>query len=242
LGSLTKLENLEAYHTALAGTIPESIGNCSALRRIDIFGCELTGTIPESITALQSLQILHLKLNKLTGTIPERIGLMPKLSWVDLASNGLHGTVPQSLGSSTSIEDLRLGAGNKLYGPIPSGLCKNLKVNGGATERAGCDGILCPLGTFSNTGYAGESSGCEKCPAGSSTLYLGSTRSECQVFTEEMILSMFYGVMQGQHWPDEQQKNWGNLDVSVCEWGGLSCDEQGELESIAFPLVGIENY
>lgn len=206
----------------------------------DIFGNRLEEDIPNSITSLSNLQILHLKLNRLSGTIPD-LGSMPKLQWIDLSSNYLHGTVPQSLGTSKTIKDLRLG-NNRLYDPIPSGLCSNPDVNAGVTKKYGCAGILCPIGTYSEVGHAVDPVGCFKCPAGESTLYLGSVRSKCQVFTEAMILTMFFEVMQGHEWPLGLQENWGNYDVPLCKWAGLTCDEDGELESIAFPLVGLEHY
>jgi len=54
-----------------------------------------------------------------------------------------------------------------------------------------------------------------------------------------MILAMLYKVMRGDLWPPARRTNWGDLSVSVCDWAGLSCDENGELESISFPLAGL---
>lgn len=208
-----------------------------------MFSCKLTGTIPSSYLNLESLQILHLKGNKLTGTVPE-LGRLTRMSWLDLSNNAFHGTIPHSLGSSLVIEDLRLG-GNMLYDPIPRGLCANPNVNGGATKQYGCDGILCPLGTFAETsgGHASESHGpCTPCPSSETTLYLGSPRNACQEIRPEEILTMFYDVMQGELWPSRAQHNWGDLTVSICEWAGISCDANGELTGMAFPLVGVDDY
>lgn len=205
-----------------------------------MFNNNFTGEIPNSFTQLDKLQIVNLKGNQLTSTIPD-LGKMQSLTWIDLSNNALHGTIPHSLGSSRIIQELRLG-GNMLYEPIPHGLCSNINLNGGMTMTYGCDGVICPLGTYSDSGHATEQEGCTKCPGGLSTLYLGSTKDACQEFSPEMILSMFFEVMDGESWPASFQKNWGDTSVSVCQWGGLSCDENGELASIAFPLVGLEEY
>jgi hypothetical protein len=208
------------------------------LKRIDAFNNKLTGTIPSSITKISVLQIFHLKDNKLTGTIPG-LGSMQRLSWVDLSNNMLHGTIPQSFGTSRAIEDLRLG-GNFLYEPIPRGLCKNPSLNGGATKMYGCDGVLCPIGTYSDAGHAMETQGCIKCPDGKTTLYLGSSLDKCRTIDAKDVLTMFFEVMQGDTWPEESQKNWGDPNVDVCSWSGISCNKDGELIGMGFPLVGLD--
>ena len=208
----------------------------------DVFNNKFEGPIPSTLLNVDALQILHLKGNRLTGTIPE-LGKLPRMSWIDVSNNNLYGTVPHSLGASLVIEDLRLG-GNGLYDPIPRGLCSNPNVNGGATKLYGCDGILCPLGTYAETsGHASETYGpCVKCPTGETTLYLGSFENACQEISPEEILSMFFEVMQGDIWPVEAQRNWGDLDVNICDWAGISCDANGELMGLAFPLVGLDDY
>ena len=189
---------------------------------------------------MDALQILHLKGNHLTGTIPD-LGRMPRLSWLDLSNNVLHGTIPQSFAISRSIEDLRLG-GNRIYEPIPHGLCNHPNINGGATKQFGCDGVICPLGSYSDVGHAVESHGCTRCPPGETTLYLGSSKAACQTFEPTKILSIFYDVMQGNVWPPAFQHNWGDFEVDICDWAGISCDSSGELISMGFPLVGLEEY
>lgn len=174
------------------------------------------------------------------GTIPE-IGRLPYLTWVDLSNNLLHGTLPQSLGTSRSIEDLRV-TGNMIYEPIPSGLCTNPNVNGGATKQFGCDGVICGLGTYSDVGHATAEIGCSKCPPGETTLYLGSLRTACRVFTPRQILSIFYDVMGGDTWPDEFQEKWRDPQLDLCDWAGMTCDENGELQGVGFPLIGLEEY
>lgn len=192
------------------------------------------------MTLVDALQILHLKENLFTGTIPE-FGRLPTLTWLDLSKNLFRGTVPASLGTSRSIENVHLG-GNMLYEPIPRGLCNNPNVNGGATKTFGCDEVLCPLGTYADNGHAADPGGCTKCPEGQTTLYLGSTKHECKVYTPESILSMFFQVARGDGWPEESKHHWADESMSLCDWAGVTCNEEGEMTSLTFPLVGLDDY
>ena len=119
---------------------------------------------------------------------------------------------------------------------FPRGMCNNPKINRGATKVHGCDGVICPVGTRSDDGYATVDRACEKCPEGASSFYLGSPG--CVAMTEEMILSMLHAVLDGDSWDEQRQKNWNDPKVSVCEWSGIGCDSDGELKSLSIPLVG----
>jgi Leucine rich repeat N-terminal domain len=249
------------YGNELKGPIPDTLSRCTNLKRIgtigisrllrccsspvlvltwidpdtDLFSNKLTGTIPKAIAQVESLQILHLKMNQLTGTIPERYGGLPFLSWFDVSHNFLHGTIPATFGQSRSIKDFRLG-GNMFYDPIPQALCTNSNINGGLTASFGCDGVICPLGTYSDSGHATHADGgCKKCPDGEGTLYLGSPN--CRPFSPEDILSVLFDAMQGERWPDELRENWKNQHVDVCFWSGVICDTKGEIVSIGFPTA-----
>jgi hypothetical protein len=177
-------------------------------------------------------------LNQLTGTISPKFGELPFLSWYDVSSNQLHGTIPATFGGSRSIKDFRLG-GNMIYEPVPQSLCTNTNVNGGLTRMYGCDGVICPLGTFSDPGHATHSEGCKPCPEGLTTMYLGS--SACEEFTEKDILSIFFDVMGGESWNALQKSNWKDDQGSVCDWNGITCDADGEIASIRFPLLGVDD-
>jgi Leucine rich repeat len=200
----------------------------------DVFGNQLTGTIPETIARVKGLQILHLKDNRLTGTIPSEFGELPYLSWFDISQNHLHGTIPASFGRSTSIQDFRI-VDNYIHGTVPRGACtKTSNVNNGAVKVHGCHGIACPQGWYNSRGHATVDHPCEKCPEGYSNLYMSSTF--CEEFTEEDIWAMFFEVMDGHNWPNDDKVNWSNPNIPLCEWGGMICDEKGEVISVAFPL------
>ena len=169
----------------------------------------------------------------MTGTIPPEIGALKEMSWFDASQNFLHGTIPDTFGDSQTIRDFRVGD-NMLHEPVPVSLCNKEELNDGATVAHGCDGVVCSLGTFSETGFATES-GCLPCPKGQSTVYLGSTG--CRTFDEKDILTMIYAVMEGIPWPAGYDETW-NKDNSddVCEWQGVECDENGEIESLTIPV------
>jgi Leucine-rich repeat (LRR) protein len=239
IGLLTALENLEMYGNKFTSTLPDTLGHCTALKRIDLFNNQLTGTIPESLARVSSLQIIHIKLNSLTGTISSGFGELPFLSWFDVSSNQLHGTIPASFGQSQTLKDFRLGGGNMFYDPIPDALCMNENINGGLTKTYGCSGVICPLGTYSDPGHATHADGCKPCPAGKTTLYLGS--SACIKFDEEDYIAMIYDIMAATNNFSIQKGHWDlNREGDVCTWNGISCDEKGEVESISFPLLGLQ--
>lgn len=200
----------------------------------DFFGNALTGSLPSRISSL--VQIIHLKDNRLTGTIPSRYGSLTALSWLDLSLNKMYGTIPESLGSIDILNDIRLG-GNMFYDPIPTKLCHKKTLNDGLTTRFGCDGVLCPLDTYSESGYASDDTGCTPCPVGESALYLGSL--SCERFSEADILSILYEVMIGDDDPQRREANWGNPSKSPCEWDGIVCDRNGEITTISFPLMRV---
>ena len=237
LGSiLPSLENLEMYGNQLVGSIPSSLSRCSGLKRIDLFNNKLTGSLPESLTEIETLQILHLKNNRLTGSISPNFGALSYLTWLDLSHNRIHGTIPGSFGSSRSLKDFRLG-NNMIYEPIPPSLCVNTNINGGLTRQYGCDGVICPLGTYSDPGHATHSEGCKPCPEGKTTMYLGS--SSCEEVSNEDILAMLYEVMGGEQWGAEYQGGWKDKTAKACDYQGVICDKgTGQLESLRLSLMG----
>jgi len=125
-----------------------------------------------------------------------------------------------------------------IYAPIPKSLCENTNINGGLTRMYGCDGVICPLGTYSDPGHATHNEGCLPCPEGETNMYLGS--SSCESFSEAEILAIYFDVLGGQNWNAFHQKNWKNFDVSVCEWEGINCNDKEEIKSIRIPLSGVD--
>lgn len=235
IGNLVNLENLELYGNRIGGSLPSSLGDCQFLMRIDVYNNMLTGTIPAKLTMIPLLQIAHLKENFFTGTIPQGFANHPLLSWLDLSSNQLQGKIPKKFGMSASLKNIHLG-GNRFQGPIPDSLCTNKKVNHGSTVRFGCDAILCPVGMHSTqNGYASNDSPCQKCIDGETTLYFGGL--ECHQYTQRDYLKMFYDIMKGDQWEHTFSNNWKDDEVSECEWAGVSCDKDGLIDGLSFPIA-----
>ena len=125
---------------------------------------------------------------------------------------------------------------NRLQGSIPESLCTNKNINGGRTHVHGCDAIVCPIGYYSSdAGYASNESPCQKCPNGETTLYLGST--ECHAYTQRDYLKIFYDMMKGDQWENKFNKDWKEDGVSECDWAGVSCDADGLIDGLSFPIA-----
>jgi Leucine-rich repeat (LRR) protein len=233
IGRLRAIENLEFYGSNLQGSIPSEIGSCLSLKRLDAFNNFLTGTVPSTLAQIEGLQIIHLKKNRLTGRLPEELGNLQFLTWLDISFNLISGTIPMSYGNIRTLRDLRLG-GNRIHDPIPTSLCASPQVNGGRTRTYGCDGILCPVGFFDPGGFAfNEVDSCEKCPTGLTTMYLGGT--ECIELTVEDLLSIFYSVMGGDMWDQNDVRNWRSGRY-ICQWYVRMFPSQW-----TFPLVSYWN-
>ena len=229
---LSQLENLELYGNELTGPFPSALAGLSALKRIDVFSNKLTSTIPADLALLKNLQIIHMRDNLLSGSLPSVIASLPSLSWLDASNNSLTGTIDPGYGLSSTLVDLKLGL-NKIHGPIPESLCSAKKMQEGLTIRYGCDAILCPLGTYSTAGYATLTSECKPCPSGQSTLHLGA--SECVQISQKEILAMFFDVMGGESWDEDQRRGWKALK-NECDWAGVICDSNGEIISMEFQM------
>jgi hypothetical protein len=163
-------------------------------------------------------------------------------SWIpfqnmQVSLNRFSGTVPASLGALANLRDLHLG-GNKLREPIPSALCSNSVINDGLTSKWGCDAILCSIGKWSSDGYAKSlETGCSPCPKQETTQYLGSI--ECRTFSQRDLLSMLYDAVGGESWPEISRRGWKDPKISECEWEGVTCDGEGEVSDLSFPVVGM---
>ena len=124
-----------------------------------------------------------------------------------------------------------------IYGSIPQSLCSNANINGGLTKIYGCDGVICPLGKFSDPGHATHSEGCKPCPDGTTTMYLGS--SACKTFSDRDILAIIYDVVGSEQLDPLLRHRWVNTEHEVCTWPGVYCDENSEIKSIRLPLSGL---
>ena len=82
----------------LSGSLPNSIGNCSALRILRI-GCnKLSGVIPTEIGMLNRLQILGLGVNRFHGKVFPFLLNFTQLRLVSLVLNSFEGSIPEEIG------------------------------------------------------------------------------------------------------------------------------------------------
>lgn len=42
--------------------------------------------------------------------------------------------------------------------------------------------------------------------------------------------------MQGDDWPPEFEKTWKDPNQLECEWEGVTCDSNGDVVSLVFPM------
>ena len=67
------------------------------LRVLDLSECLLSGTIPETLGQCSALEVLDLSCNQLTGTVPDALGRCTKLAMLNLQKNRLSDGLPDSL-------------------------------------------------------------------------------------------------------------------------------------------------
>ena len=84
-----------------------------------------------------------------------------------------------------------------------------------------------------------DGAGCVMCPEGQTTFKIGE--NTCRDVTDEDILNTLYSVVHGEEtWPEEKKRGWGTKK-NACSWAGITCNEQGVITGISFPVVGISN-
>jgi hypothetical protein len=153
----------------------------SLLRVLKLDANTLSGSVP-ALSGIETLRYLSLSNNRFNGTIP--LELLSHVSvttaegpessshlamlTIDLADNALTGTVPEELSRFENASVRLLLAGNRIES-VPATLCRLSPLwNDGDLTRFGCDGLLCPKGTYHATGRStAEYGACTPCPKSS---------------------------------------------------------------------------
>lgn len=188
VGKARGLTELNIRANTLKGTLPDEIANLNSLRSLILSDNEFTGTLPLWLGKLNSLANLMLSNNKFTGTlIPfenfSAITLMAlsrnKFSgtipddflakaqpdekvFCDISDNMLTGTIPASL---AHLNVLSLHAHNNRIVGVAGKVCRMESWNDYDLQNYGCDGLLCPSGTFNPKGrQSSPDSPCTSCP------------------------------------------------------------------------------
>lgn len=163
LAQLTKLESFSCSDNEITGTIPSWLEDLKNLRKLRMGSNHLSGPLLPFSKSSQLMSI-DLSYNMITGTIPN--ALLKSSSkvaevYIDLSNNELSGTVPSSL---SRFSDLTLYLRNNRLTQVAPDLCTMESWNGGDVRNFGCDGILCPVGTYNILGrQTNQSSPCEIC-------------------------------------------------------------------------------
>ena len=168
---LTSLQSFSASENSFTGPIPHFSGS-RMLNTLRLGNNQLTGTLP-SFSTHAEMKSLDFSDNKIMGSIPSNFlaAANPKQSiFLDLSNNQLTGTVPSEL---SRFSDLTIYLRDNMISGISPGLCNEKDWNGGDVGNFQCDGILCPSGTYSDSGRASRNGAvCAPC---SVNQYFGST-------------------------------------------------------------------
>lgn len=187
IGKSPSLITLDLRYNGFKGNFPEELLDVENLRDLNMGDNELTGSLPSTFAKLKYLRTLRLGSNKFEGFLPS-FDDMQRLTTIDLSENFVKGTIPDtflySLPANGKIE-VNL-ASNSLRGTVPaslerferltiylrenriSGIAENLcdqdAWNDNDVEKYGCDGILCPPGTYNYLGrQSDQATRCIKC-------------------------------------------------------------------------------
>jgi len=266
IGALTRLESFQAINNDLDGAIPESIGVLSMLKSLMLSDNNFYGSLPASLDELTAIETIAIDARTrntagLSGALPSFSNL-PNLKNLDLGSNSLTATIPTDFLASVSAQGGVINVSldsNILVGEVPSDLARfdrlNLDVSDNEIESIGdglcsksqwwdgdvgeylCDGLLCPVGTYSALGRQSSAEAkCDECP-GESSPYLGRTKCPAiQKAKAKDILELLYQTTGGANWKNND--NWMDSTVDICLWRGVTCRNEDEVESL---ILGSNN-
>jgi hypothetical protein len=66
-----------------------------------------------------------------------------------------------------------------------------------------------------------------------------SGSDNCREFTEKDILKMMYEYLSDDNWSDEYKQDWTS-DKDLCDWHGVTCDDEEEIIRLTFPNSGLD--
>lgn len=162
-------------------------------------------------------QEVFMNYNYLSGTFPSNFlsaaASTPDSLRIDLNGNRLAGTIPSTLDAFNKKKVLITLADN-LFTGIDASLCDNTNWMD-ANQTFGCDGIVCPVGTYGSLGRKTAKHSCKTCD---SALFVG--QRYCLDRDDRGVLSAFYAATGGPNW--YKQDNW-MTDADVCDWYGVTC-------------------
>lgn len=187
IGKARSLIELNIGYNNLANELPEELSKLVNLHTLDISHNKFTGSLPFWMKNLASLNSFTASHNKLSGPVPG-FDSLTKLSYLDLSYNQFDGIIPTTLLASSPQDDKLVVdlSHNNIEGIVPADisrlsrlsiqlqenqisgidpdLCETDGLNDFDILSFGCNGILCPIGTWNNLGrQSNENVPCEPC-------------------------------------------------------------------------------
>ncbi|CAJ1940120.1 unnamed protein product [Cylindrotheca closterium] len=255
-GLLTGLEILALSQNAFGGTLPSELNRMTNLQLLSIQredgkekGTGIFGPVP-AFDNHRKLTALYLQNQALTDNLDQSfLANCPAAEKVEvnLQNNNISGTLPLSVAEK---QYLTLNLANNQITSVPTEIydtVNNLcpKISGwmdGQVAKVGCNGFLCPPGTWAPDGHATADNACRSCNkrigvVGGSSQPWGAT--ECDGVTTPdsalgllLTLGEFYKDMGGENWKNDDGWLQDSISVPVCDWYGITCDEFSSIQSI----------
>ena len=220
IGKARSLIELNVRYNKLNGDLPEELSKLVNLLTLDISHNKFSGPLPFWMKNLASLTSFTASNNNLSGSVLDFASLS-KLSYLDLSYNQFEGTVPPTLLASSPPDDKVVVnlSHNKIEGVVPADLsrlyrlsiqlqeneisgidedlCKTDGVNDFDALSFGCNGILCPVGTWNSLGrQSNEDVPCEPCKKAKfmGTTNCGGSSDSAISKKPTVILGLIFGV------------------------------------------------
>ena len=188
IGNLQRLTQFQGQFNAFSGTLPTEMGDMFSLsfltlnNQIQGVGDARVGGIAGPLLDFATLQFLfHIDLSNNLLSGPLLPNFLESLSLgfadstiIDLRSNRLSGEVPASL---ARFDTFSAYLADNLIESVPDVLCQESDWLFGQVGEFGCNGFLCPPGTFNPFGrQTSDGFPCWQCSTGESAPYFGSQR------------------------------------------------------------------
>lgn len=215
VGRARSLVELNLAWNKLSGPLPEELSRLINLHTFDVSHNEFDGFLPYWFQSLVSLSTFMGSNNKFSGPVYD-FSSLGDLIYLDLSHNRLTGQIPPTLFNGADDDEKVVAdlSNNKLSGTVPADLSRlsrlslqleNNRISGVADElcevegfndydvqQFGCDGILCPAGTWNRLGrQSNEDSPCEPC---SKAKYMGNTNCQSSSAASRMVRWWVAGV------------------------------------------------